>query len=123
MSSDIVLLIFDLLIAGVGVYLLFAAYQMKNKKTVPSAFLADGEADKCKDPDGLAEFLYKKTLIFGLFSVICGGLCALEDLKLLPIGDMAAQVLSIVMIAGFVGLWIWFTNVLKDARSKFFSIM
>ena len=51
------MLIIDLVIAGLGIYLSYAAIIMKTRSALPPAFVASEELKRCKDPEGFATYM------------------------------------------------------------------
>ncbi|MEG1848572.1 MAG: hypothetical protein RRX92_04925 [Lachnospiraceae bacterium] len=71
MSSSI----FDLIILGGGLYLLWGALSMKLKNTVPKMLLSKSmEISKDQDMSEFTKAMLLPTLIMGIFALLSGGL-------------------------------------------------
>ena len=116
-----IMLIFDIVIAGLGAYLLYAALTMKKKKEVPEIFVAKEEAGRCEDKQGFATYMFPKTMVFAITSLASGILCFLADMKLLPLDKKSGNIFGIVMLLVFLTVWLYFTIFLKRAKEKYFK--
>ncbi|MQN00945.1 MAG: hypothetical protein DUD27_00975 [Lachnospiraceae bacterium] len=116
-----IMLVFDLAIAGLGAYLLYTAFHMRQEKKVPPILLAKEEVDRCEDPEGFTSYMFPKTLVFAVVSTICGILCFLSDLKVLPLSQKSGNIFGIVMLLIFLAVWLYFIFFLKKAKEKYFK--
>ena len=121
MKNFDVMLIFDLIIAALGAYLLYSAFRMKKEQEVPAIFLAKEEMDRCEDKSGFAAYMFPKTVIFAVVSVVSGILCFLADIKVLPLDKKSGNIFGIVMLLIFLAAWLYFTVFLKKAKEKCFK--
>ncbi len=116
-----IMLIFDLVIAGLGVYLLYSAITMRKEKEVPEMFVAKEEASRCEDKHAFASYMFPKTMVFAITSLVSGILCFLADTKLLPLNKKSGNIFGIVMLLVFLAAWLYFTIFLKRAKEKYFK--
>lgn len=116
-----IMLIFDIIIAGVGVYLLYSYIIMKKDREIPSAFVAEEQIRKCKDKDGFINYMLPRTLIFAIGSMASGVLCFLADLKVLPLSKNAGSIFGVTMLLVFLTIWLIFSSSMKNARVKYFA--
>lgn len=116
-----IMLIFDIIIAGVGVYLLYSYIIMKKDREIPSAFVAEEQIRKCKDKDGFINYMLPRTLIFAIGSMASGILCFLADLKVLPLSKHAGSIFGVTMLLVFLTIWLIFSSSMKNARVKYFA--
>ena len=68
--------IFDLLIAGSGIYLMYTAIMMKRKGELKTGVIISKDVDmnKIRDKEGFIRYMYGKVLILGLLAVVVGGI-------------------------------------------------
>ncbi len=73
---DNMFILMDMLVVGCGVYVLYAFYLMKAKGEVKESLLLSNGAKmaKCKDKNAYMAYISPRLLIFGLATIICGGL-------------------------------------------------
>lgn len=116
-----IMIIFDLVIAVLGVYLVYSAARMKNNEEVPAAFVPEEEMNRCEDKSGFSAYMFPRTLLFGLVSIISGILCFFADIKVLPLDKKSGNIFSIVMLIIFLVVWLIFTVCLRRAKEKYFK--
>lgn len=121
MKNFNIMLIFDLIIAVVGIYLLYSCYLMKKKGEIPSSFIAEDMMKRCEDKAGYISYMLPRSLLFGAGSLISGLLCFLADLGLLPLGKKGGSIFGIVMLVFFLIIWLVFSASMKNARIKYFA--
>lgn len=109
------IVIFDLLIGGFGVYLVYIAFHMKKTGEISTIIVNKEDIAKCRDSAGFIDFIFKKAVIFGIVAFIFGILGFIND----SIYSMGPFV-NWIGIAVFLGMWFWFTSGLRKARSQFF---
>ncbi|MBQ5431246.1 MAG: hypothetical protein IIU28_06310 [Lachnospiraceae bacterium] len=115
------MLIIDLVIAGLGIYLSYAAIIMKTRSALPPAFVASEELKRCKDPEGFATYMWSRTALFAVISILSGVLSFLCDLKVLPLSKVNASFLSISLLVLFLVIWMFFNASMRSGKSRFFT--
>ena len=113
-NSDIVIIIFDVIVLFLGAYLIFCAVKMKKKDEIPPILLAPKELSLCKNPYGFIDNMFPFLLIFGIVCVIFGALNILGDTVL----DFPRIVYGISVVV-LIAVWIWFSMMLKRAKAEF----
>ena len=121
MKNFDIMLIFDIIIAGLGAYLLYTAIRMRKENEVPEIFVAKEEASRCEDKSGFSTYMFPKTIVFAIISIVSGILCFLADIKLLPLDKKSGNIFGIVMLLIFLAGWLYFTVFLKRAKGKYFK--
>ncbi|MCR4869603.1 MAG: hypothetical protein K5889_08990 [Lachnospiraceae bacterium] len=116
-----IMLVFDLVIALLGVYLAYAAITMKTKAQVPSAFIPEEEMSRCKDPKGFSAYMWKKTLFFSVICLLCGLASFLFDLKLLPVKKIIGSYLGMGFLILFLIAWMIFNAAMRSGKKDYFS--
>lgn len=116
-----IMIIFDLIIAALGIYLLYSAHRMKKTNQVPAAFIAEEEVKRCEDPKGFSSFMRPRTLLFGITSLASGILCFFADIKVLPLDKKSGNIFGIVMLLIFLAAWLFYSVSLRQARQKYFK--
>lgn len=109
------MVIFDIIILGLGIYEMYSAFKMKKDRVVGNLFVASEELPHCKNMDGFIDYLYPKAVIFGVISIVFGVECLIDDL-LLDVGN----VINAIALIAFLGSWIWFSHMLRKGRTEFF---
>ena len=111
-----VMLVFNVVVALFGAYMIWSALQMKKSGKINSMVLAQEELKKVKDTKGFIEFLYWREMLFGALVLIVGVLGVLNE-TVMPIGK--ASILEVII---FLAAFIWVQNSLAKAREKFLHL-
>lgn len=109
------IVIFDVIIGGLGIYLVYSAFQMKRSGEISTIIMNREDIIKCKDKRGFIDYIYGRTLIFGLLSLIFGILGGIND-SVYSFG----RFFNIVGVTIFIIVWLWFTHELKKGRDRYF---
>lgn len=113
MTSDSFMLLFDVIVLAYGVYLTYAAVQMKKTNQPPNQLVSKAELVGARDVKGFCETMYKPLLYFGLFSSLYGILGLVNDLYMeIPYMDFFAIVVFLILCG-------WFTTQLKRKKKQF----
>ena len=72
------MLVFNVVVALFGAYMIWSALQMKKSGKINSMVLAQEELKKVKDTKGFIEFLYWREMLFGALVLIVGFLGVLR---------------------------------------------
>ncbi|MCR5144063.1 MAG: hypothetical protein K6B67_01995 [Lachnospiraceae bacterium] len=108
------MIVFNFILLFLGVYLLYAAVKMKKDEIIPRAFVAEEEMKSCTDEAGFARFLYPRTLVFSIASLLVG----IEGV----VNDMIVELnghINIVMIIVFLAAWLYFSSALRKGRGEY----
>ncbi len=89
-----VMLVFNVVVALFGAYMIWSALQMKKSGRINSMVLAQEELKKVKDTKGFIEFLYWREMLFGALVLIVGVLGVLNE-TVMPIGK--ASILEVII--------------------------
>lgn len=94
----------DVIVFGCGFYILYLWYMMKFKGEIKTGFLISKDVDikKCKDKEGYINYIAPRSLAFGVFTILYGGICLAND-YLANLGNLV----FIGMAVFFVAL-VWF---------------
>lgn len=111
---------FDVVVAVLGVYLVVRTIMMKNKKEIPSIFVAAEEIKNCKDVPAFCDYIFPKALIFGIVCVIFGVIDFVIDYG---IYTNTPKYVNVVLLVLFLAVWFWFSWGLKKGKEKFFKTM
>ena len=107
------MLFMDVVIALVGIYLIYVALQMKKTKKV-NTFVVDEQVLKnCKNEAGFVEYLSPKMLFFAAVLTITGVIRIIDDV-VYDIGYAAYIVAAIAFLA-----FLLFYKQLTDGKNKF----
>ena len=109
------MLIFDVVIAGLGLYLIYASLKMKNTGELNTVVVNREDAARCKDRKGFIEAIAMKAVFFGVVSLLFGILAVINDFYAV-LGKYFNAVGAVV----FIGSWFWFSGELRKARERFF---
>lgn len=109
------ILIFDVIIAGLGVYLIYSAWQMKRTGEISTVIINSIEIARCKDKKSFIDNIYKQTVIFGMISLIFGLLGCIND-AVYPLG----KIFDIGGVVVFLMSWLLFTREVRKKKEIFF---
>lgn len=109
------MLIFDLVIAGLGVYLIYSSLKMKRTGELSTIVVSQEDMARCKNKQGFIEAIAMKSVYFGSVALVYGLLAILNDLYAI-LGKYFNMVGAVV----FIGAWIWFASALRKAREEYF---
>ncbi len=109
------IVIFDVIVAALGLYLIAAAYKMK-KTGEPNAVLAGSEEVlKCRDKKGFVGAIYGQTFFFGFVCLAFGAFGCVSD-AVFSFG----RAFEIGSAAVFLLAWFWFSRELRKKKELFF---
>lgn len=112
MSSDIVVLVFDVILVFLGFYACAAALRMK-KTGIPSAILIPKEEQPyLKNAPQFCRKMYQPTVLFGCMSCVYG----LTDL--LNRCALKLPFLDLVSLACFLGVCYWYVKKLLAVKAE-----
>ena len=114
LNSDVVIIIFDVLILLLGAYLVFNAIKMKKTDTIPAVLLTPKELQYCRDPYGFIDYMFKFLLIFGIVCTAFGIVSLLGD-TVLSFPKLYDAIAIVILLA----VWFWFSMMLKKAKKIF----
>ena len=116
MSMADMMLIFDVIMAVLGVYLLTAAVKMKRTKRVPTLLVPEQELKRCRHPEDFAAFMAPKTRTFSIVILIFAAQGLVNGL--LKTGRVGT-VCNVVMLIVFIANWGWFSSKLQKGKEKY----
>lgn len=118
MSTNSMFGLMDFIILGCGVYILYAYYLLMAKNEIKQGVLISQKTDpkRCKDFEGYRKFISIKVLIFGIVSIISGGLGLYQD-YVAPVNTY----FYIGFFVVFFAVMIWFVMAVKKAEKMFWS--
>lgn len=107
--------IFDLLIAGSGLYLIYTAITMKKHGQVKSGVIVskDVDVDKIRDKQGFINYMYAKVLLIGILAVVAGSISLLNTKLHGP------DIVSVISMIGYLVVLAAFAVATVKARKKF----
>ncbi|MEE0418919.1 MAG: hypothetical protein UDG86_02605 [Lachnospiraceae bacterium] len=112
---DNMFILMDMLVVGCGVYVLYAFYLMKAKGEVKESLLLSNGAKmaKCKDKNAYMAYISPRLLIFGLATIICGGLGVWNDYtNVFGLGYLVVMVIFLAMV-------VWFAMAIKKSLKMY----
>ncbi len=109
------ILIFDVIIAALGIYLVFSAWKMKITGEISTLIINSLEISRCKDKESFIASIYSQTIIFGMVSLIFGLLGCIND-TVYALGS----VFDIGGVVVFIVAWLWFTREVRKKKEQFF---
>ncbi len=108
-----VMLIFDVVIAIFGVYMIAAALKMKKTGKISSAVITAEEIARCRKTKEFITFIYWKEAVFGALIIAVGVLGIIND-KVVSLGAF-----NVVELLIFLAAFLWFQSQLRKAREQF----
>ena len=109
-----VMMIFDVVMIGIGIYMVVTSLQMKKENAISQILLAEEELIKCKDTEGFISYSYWREVVMGVALVLYGAI-SLLDKYIFEIGG----VLDYVPIVLLLIVFFWFYRGLQTARIRF----
>lgn len=110
MSSEMIVLIFDVIIFIFGADALYAAVRMK-KTGVPSAILIPKEEQaKVKNPEKFCQKMYQPTIMFGLM------ICLYAAADFINRRVFQAPAVDLLGMACFFIVCIWYVKKLREVK-------
>ena len=107
-----VMLIFDVVIAIFGVYMIAAALKMKKTGKISSAVITAEEIARCRKTKEFIAFIYWKEAVFAL--IIAVGVLGIINDKVVSLGAF-----NVVELLIFLAAFLWFQSQLRKAREQF----
>ena len=112
MQSEMIVLMFDIIILILGTYALYAAVHMK-KTGIPSAILIPAqEQPRIRNAEGFCQKMYQPTLVFG--SVVC--LYGIVDLSNQFV--LKQPVVDLLSTASFLIAIVWYVKKLRQVKEE-----
>ena len=103
MESGGMFLLLDIIIAAYGAYLIYGAWNLRNKGEIGGAIWSkDLPMRKCKDKEGFSKYMFPRLLISGILVLINGILGILDDR--MPNLPLAVSLIPMAIIL-FVVIW------------------
>ncbi|MDD6352380.1 MAG: hypothetical protein PUG16_08315 [Lachnospiraceae bacterium] len=121
MNSRIVLMIFDIIIMGISLVLLYHALTMKKTKEMPDLLIDENDMKRCKKGKE-AEFvlaLQPKLFVFSVVGLIAGAAGLVSGI----LHKGAARVVFVVALLVFLAVWTWFTAGMRKLKDKYLKAM
>jgi len=109
-----VMMIFDVVMIGIGIYMMAAAWGMKQKNEISPVLLAEEELIKCRNKEGFIAYIYWREIVMGAALFIYGIIRLLDKFVF-----MAGGMLDYILLAILLIIFFWFYKGLQDARAEF----
>lgn len=108
------MIIFDVVVALFGLYMVISAMKMKRNGEISGMLVSAEEIGHCKNKKAFIESVYKKEAIFGVIMMLVGILDIVDELVL---SISYANVFEMLI---FLMAFLWFNRELRNARSDYF---
>lgn len=107
--------IFDLLITGSGLYLIYVAVIMKTRGEITKGVIVsrDVNTDSMRDKDGFIRYMYGKSLFMGILTAAAGAL------NMANFYVQGPAWISMAAVAGYIMALVVFAVFTLKARKKF----
>ena len=111
-------ILMDMIIIAFGAYVIYQyAVMVKTGKIQQNMLLPkDINVKKCKDPQGFIKYMGMKQLLFGLATLLCGGIGLVQDYT-----GTANQAAYLLTIGVFVAFTVWYVVAMKKAIKQFWG--
>ena len=109
-----VMMIFDVVMIGIGIYMISAGLTMRKENVISQILLAEEELIKCKDTEGFITYIYWREVVMGM-ALILYGIIGLLDKFIFKMGGILDYVPIILLLIVFF----WFYSGLQTARKRF----
>lgn len=113
MSKNTIMVIFGIILLGLGIFILAKAIQMKKSGKISDLFVSPDEIKKCSDEKSFAEELFMPCMIFGFVSAGFG----IEEF--LNLVFKFPYIESVAAVAVFLAVWIYFSHKLRVTKDKY----
>lgn len=113
MSSDSFMILFDVIILGYGIYMVYSAYQMRKTHQPPNMLINQSELIGARDVKGFCDAMFKPVVLFGMVAALYGIVGLINDLYMEVVG------MNVVSVVLFLVLCFWFFKEMKKNKSKF----
>lgn len=107
------LMIFDIIIVGYGLCIIFAALKMNRTKQPAGMLIPEEDLVGSKDPNGFCEAMYKKTLAFGILCMLYGLAGTVNELI------WKFKIVNIIALTVFIVVVLWFCREMRNARHTY----
>lgn len=112
--SLLVLSAFDIIAVVFGIYMLNAAFKMRDSKKMGTFLLTEEELKRCNHKEELADYFWSREAVMGVLFALFGFI-RLVDKFILKIGGMLDVVLVVILLIAVL----WFFKCLQNARTQF----
>lgn len=109
------IIIFDVIIAFLGVYLLYSALQMKRTQKISTLIVNKDVIARCRDKKSFIESVYRKMALFGIISIVFG-ICGCIDDMVYSFG----RTYDIVSVLLYLVAWFLFSREIRNESGKYF---
>lgn len=109
-----VMMIFDVVMIGLGVYMMITAWNMRRKNEIGTMVLAEEELARCNDKEGFITYIYWREAVMG-GALIMYGVIELLDKYIIKIGGVLDYVPIVILLIVLA----WFYKCLQNARKQF----
>jgi uncharacterized membrane protein HdeD (DUF308 family) len=113
MNKNTIMVIFGIILLGLGIFIILKAFQMKKSGHISDLFVSPDEMKKCRDEKSFVNELFMPCIIFGLVSAGFG----IEEF--LNLVFKFPYVESVVAVAVFLAVWIYFSHMLRVKKDKY----
>ena len=109
--------LFDLIIVICGAYLIYASINMKRTGTISgTAMIGKGiDLKKAKDVPGFINYMYGKSIILGVITILCGALDYLNETYWM------IQYMTLITCAVYLVVIFVYCKMSMDAQKKYLS--
>lgn len=109
------IVIFYVIIAVLGVYLMYSAWKMKKTGEINTAMASSEEVRKCRNKAGFIARIYKPTLVLGLVS-LAFGVFSFVNYTVLHL----SRTFEICGMLVFLIVCFWFSKELRVRKAEYF---
>lgn len=113
MQTDNIMMIFDVIIFGYGVYMVYCAKQMRETGQPPTILLNPMELVGARDIAGFCKAMYKPLMLFGIMAMVYGVVGMVNDLF------VSMQMINLLLIGIFLLMCVWFFREMKHNKTKY----
>lgn len=115
-------LFFSAVIIGAGIYILYAAWQLKTKHFINGGVLRKpDDGRKCKDINGYAAYMYPRMMIFSFLTIAFGAYQLTGGtVRSAAGGGLFAVILDLAMYVVFFGYLIYYIRCARKAMNTYY---
>ena len=124
MDDMVFSVVFEAIMLGMGVYLLYLGIQMKRTGEVPDVLLAEQDRNRITDRRGFSADMAPWVISFAVSSLVLSLEGALNVTGVLSfMWKRGEKILDTICVIAFLACFILFTMKLRNCRNKYISQM
>lgn len=109
---------FAIVIIGAGIYVLYAARELKQAHHIITTVISVPEGKTCKDMDGLVRYMFPRMMMLACVTCLLGAYELVVNYT--SMSGMAFSVLELVLYVAFFGVMVYYFVCVKRLAQMFY---